>query len=341
VACTFSNVLVSGYAEGILFSDKRRFDTGAQALTQSLVITNSPAELPFETDQADNCQQLAFDGVSKTTLGWRASAGIVWNADCELLGIDLEVEVADNQAGKVVVLQPPIDNVILDVVAELAPNIPGTSLSLINYVQLEGNVVLGAGNLGDYTTKWGVFHDNDSFYATAGPVEQAVSGGMPFYQWIQQGPDHYSIYNPTPNGCVRVFFVNSALANAATWTWLESQTGAGNGYNVLVMYGTISSSNPGVTALFTTIPFRSMGVDMIVTGAGEMYERLQMSDGLVVINSGTGGRALYTGALTANSNSRKVIQNTIGFLRITASPVTCKVEFITQAGQTLDTYGLQ
>ena len=75
---------------------------------------------------------------------------------------------------------------------------------------------------------------------------------------------------------------------------------------------------------------------MLVTGAGAMYERLIDGKGFTSINIGSGGNELYDGALTIADNSKKTIQNTVGYVQLVVNPLRLELSFFDLDNNLLD-----
>ena len=106
------------------------------------------------------------------------------------------------------------------------------------------------------------------------------------------------------------------------------------------MYDTIATSQPGVTARFSDVPLRSWGVDLVLTGAGGIYERLVMPDGLTVINNPCGSGELYDGAVTPGSYTRRIVQGQLGYVALSVTALRLNVKFVTSTNTVLDVTNL-
>lgn len=357
VNIVLTNVASSGYAESYVYSDRVYADQGAVKVTNSNESLATPGDIPFnEPLSTDNCQQFTFNYQMSNANGYRATVGVGWDCDAELLNVRIETTTSDTYTHKVYDNVEQVPTVTLAHVSN-DYNVTASKTEFVRAIQLiEPTAVIGSGNHAespgeqaliesDIAPWWGNYHDAGKFFATPGPNEFATASGEPLYRWLRQGPSRYSAI---PFGeSVTLFFITSGYAEGSAQmteqlTWLRNSLGSSpTPYNIVVMYDTIESSNASVVTKFATTPFKSWGADVLLTGAGRMYERLVQPDGLVVINNGCGPTSLYTGSISAKSNSRVRVQNVVGYVKLTATPLRLTINFVgTDDSKVYDTTNL-
>ena len=354
VNAVLTNVASNGYAESYVYSDRVYATQGAVALLNSNESLATPGDIPFnEPLSVDNCQQATFNYQTTNANGYRATVGLAWDCSADLLEVRIETANAENYANKVKNDVVRVENEVLIHISNDCYVDP-TKTPFVDLIQtVEPTAVIGSGNHAIYPGDqpvieayvapwWGTYHNTGKFFATPGPNEFATVQGEPFYRWLRQGPDRWSI---TSFGAVNIYFLNSGYSEVSAemteqLAWLQlALANSTAAYNVVVMYDTVESSNPTVTTKLAATPFKSWGVQMILTGAGGMYERIVRPDGLVIVNNGCGGSGLYTGSLAVTANSRVREQNKVGYVKLTANPLRLTANFISN-GVTYDTTNL-
>jgi len=369
VNAEFTTTVTAGYAEAFVYSDRKYANTAACSLSPSDESFLTPGDLPFnEPLGADQCQLATFNYQTTNSNGYRATVGIGWDCNAELLNVRVGTVNEDSYTHGFVSLATPSQIVELIHVANdgVASNV---RYDLNAAMQIDEPVcVIGSGNHAsspgananidtDIRPYWGVYHTAGKFVAAPGPNELQTVNGEPFYQYMQQGPNHYSVHSFC-DGALRVFMLTSGYNASGTQVepsnldgptvetstqmqWLRRTLAENDqSFNVVCFYDTLGSSQPGVASRFTTIPFKSWGLDAILTGSGGLYERLVYSDGLVVINNGCGGVFPYNGPLAINDNSRVRVTGKNGYVRITISALRMTLQFVDTNGTIRDTTNL-
>lgn len=369
--CNFSNISEGGYVQAVAYTDRVPYFSGAQEISAEGVIITEPITVPFNTPLAKDVAQVTFGYQDQTKNGWRATAGVIWDASASLLEVGLETIESDSFANVPVQAQVPVTNLDLifvgnDGVSSAARREVLTAMQreAPDYILGAGNHAYNAGSTSDINTAlapyWNNYHEMPSgckFFAVPGAVDLDTTNGEPIYDWLRQAAEHYS-YRDFGEGVARVFFITAGYNSAGTqvepsnltaatiidsqqMVWLQTNLAASPArLNIVVWFNPQSSSNPTITPRLTDIPLHSWGADMLICGDSGMYERCVDQYGFVQITVGTGGAALYTGSLTPAADSKIAIQNTLGYLRMSASPLTAVCEFVDTAGTVLDSFVL-
>lgn len=356
VNAVLTNVASDGYAESYVYSDRVYATQGAVALTNSNESLATPGDIPFnEPLSVDNCQQATFNYQTTNANGYRATVGLAWSCDAELLEVRIETANSDTYAYKAKDDVTKVENSTFVHISNDAYVGPDKETFVGTIQKLNPTAVIGSGNhafspgtqawIESYVEPyWGAYHNSVRFFATPGPNEYATTQGEPFYRWLRQGPYRYS---RLAYESVSFYFITSGFAEGSPemteqLTWLQQSLAISTTpYNVVVMYDTVESSNANVNAKLTSTPFKAWGANVLLTGSGGMYERLVQPDGLVVINNSCGGVGLYNGTVTAKSDSRVRVQNTVGYVKISANPLRMTINFIASSdGRNYDTTNL-
>lgn len=362
----FSNIVESGYVESLVYSDRVYYNAGAQAITASEESALKPISVPFsQPNGGDDSQTRTFGYTDLTRLGWRATAGVAWNSDAELMEVGVVIQETESYAVDPAAVSQPIDNVTMILVGNdgsLSAN-RVTLNTAMQTVDVDSYIGCGQhtdvdGSTSDINTVmkpfWNVQRLANKFIAVPGGPDLDTTNGLPFYQYVQQGPNHYSKH--TYGTYVDVFCITSGYNSAGTQVeasnltqatiiaseqmqWLRTQLAASTAaYKIVIWYDTPYTSDPTITPRLVDIPLKAWGADLLVTGAGDMYERLVTEDAFTVVNVGTGGHSLYSGAVSVVPESRKIIQNTYGYLKIVANPLRLTCNFISTNNEQLDRF---
>lgn len=366
VYCNFGNIATDGYCAAIAYTDRVAYSAGAQGLEASNESLLTPVSLPYNSPTSYNgVQQRTFGFTPLTNSGWRVSAGILWDAAADLLELGIETEDNTGYANKPTQSTVPVADYVIAFTAN--DNILAATPVATIRGQNTFDMVIGGG---DHTVggtqnsintiaipHWDVNHVAGGFFAAPGEQELATTNGEPWYQYLLQGPDHYSKQSFT--SYLDVFFITAGyLANGTQvepsnltqatvlasqqMVWLRDELAASTArYKVVVWYNAAHTSNPYITPRLTEIPLESWGADLLLTGQGRMYERLVLDNGFVEINNGTGGGSLYTeDFLEVDAASKKIVQNTYGYVELTVNPLRLEIRFKNTAGELLDYYAL-
>ena len=361
----FSNIAESGYAETFIYSDNLYANVGAQRLVQSTSNDTTPTNLPYNTPiGGTQCQNASFNYMSQNARGWRAMIGVCWDADASILELGVKTTEDDSYTYPTPsVVTTQVENYVLAAIGNDGTATTGR-VALNKTIQKLGPAcVIGSGNHASYpgananigthwAPYWSVYHTADRFHAATGVNELATTNGEPWYRTLRQGPHHYSYKD---FDTTRVYFLTSGWARlnpypdpfpgppvqvepsnldgptielSTQMQWLKNTiAGSDKRFNIVCWFDAPYSSNPLVATQLSTIPLKSWGVDLLITGNGAMYERLTTPEGLTVINNGTGGGTLYTGALTLSPYSRYVKQGMFGFVKLVTNPLRLVATF--------------
>lgn len=302
---------------------------------------------------------------------YRVTPTLRWTGGAKLSRVLLETEVAAGQTNtpddySVEVNEP----VILAFIADDGV-VNATRTALNRQIRSINNLtaVIGAGdhayetgtqlevdtNLAPF---WGTLREAGQFYAVPGNHDLGTSNGAALYQFLRQTPTRYSVASFGAH--CDVFLFNSGFTTAgaqvdpdnldgatlATSTqakWLISALEASTARTKIVVWHhpayTSSSSYYGYSigvqmqALATLVA--RAGATAIISGHAHMYERL--FNEIPHFTVGTGGAALVSAGATLAVGSQKTL-SAYGYLRVTASPLRCKFEFIDTDGTTRDTF---
>jgi hypothetical protein len=147
-------------------------------------------------------------------------------------------------------------------------------------------------------------------------------------------------------GPVRCFMVDSHPAepdgrtvSSVQAAWLKERLAAATECWKLVFlnHPPYSSGDPSGSDLDLRWPFEAWGASAVFAGRDRHYERLQVG-GIPYFINGAGGAALSGFSKTPLPESVVRYNTYHGAIRIRASAVSMKVEFITQRGVTVDTF---
>lgn len=133
--------------------------------------------------------------------------------------------------------------------------------------------------------------------------------------------------------------VNSKAELDKQWTWLvDGVSKSKANYQVVVLHHPpfSSSSKHGSTKRYQWA-FRSMGVDLVLSGHDHTYERLEI-DGLNYVVDGTGGAKLYKCKKTLVEGSTGCIDKHFGALFLYASKYQLRGVFRNTKDKVLDTF---
>jgi hypothetical protein len=196
---------------------------------------------------------------------------------------------------------------------------------------------------------WNNQHEKGTFYAIPGPSELDTSVGEPFFQYVLQAPSRYSILSLA---AANFYLLNSgidssggqvepdnsdgsSLATSTQALWLESQVNANRAKFNFVLLGTPPrSSVDGLSsAAWNEVDYAGIGVDGVFSGQGS-YERIEDSRRVVFVNSGTGGEPLQTFGVVREDSAVRI--ESFGYTRITITPLSALIEFVSVDGEVLD-----
>jgi hypothetical protein len=301
---------------------------------------------------------LVFSLKQISELGTRLGTSISWNTDASLLSLALETDETGPTNVKAVQTNYVEAQKIILLGYDGVSNPSQASVNLL--IQKENpDYIIG---LGSHTSNgtassvvaylkahWNNQHEKGTFYAIPGPSELDTSVGEPFFQYVLQAPSRYSIL---PLAAANFYLLNagidssggqvepdntdgSALAMSTQALWLDTQVRNNRAKFNFVLLGTPPRSSVSglASADWNEVDYAGIGVDGVFSGQGA-YERIEDSRRVVFINSGTGGKTLQTFG-TARLDSAVRISS-FGYTRITLTPLSALIEFVSIDGEVLD-----
>ena len=366
IDCDFSNIITDGYVEAVAYSDRVPFFSGAQLIKASDEVTNTPIVPPFNVPISSNgTAQPTFNFLDDTRNAWRATAGIIWNADAALLEVNVTFIESDSYTKHPAEPTVPIDNTtILAIGNDGVVNDERINVNL-NMRATEGDyTIINAGDMAFSTGSqadidlnlapyWNPVKELGRFLGVHGAVDLDTDNGEPLYRWLRQGPNHYSRH--MLSSYVEVFLITAGFntthsqvepSNTTAPTiiaseqmqWLKNALADSTAtQRIVVWYNAQYSSDSSVIPELTDIPLKAWGATLLITGAGHTYERLELDSGLTELNIGTGGNDVYTGPTTPIAQSRRIVQ-AFGFVKLKISPLRITGKFVAMGGDVLDQF---
>lgn len=367
VNAIFGNITQNGYAQAIVHTD--RFQADGPVISVDAPHDDEllePSSIPFNIVSDDtNTVPCTFDFSTSAKNGYRAGAGILWDAKADLLSIAVDiVGFNGNQALPaipVVVNEPKMiyfvgaDGVISNDRAKLGTLLVAKNADM--YVGL-GNHVANTGTEEEIATyakpQWDFKRRNANFIAAAGVKERAYRNAERWFQYLRQGPTRYNVHSIAP--FVDVFIINDgfdatgliqsdpdnldkpALVDCQQFVWLRSALAYSKATWKIIVSHTPVVSSGGDNAALKTIPFRAWGAHAIISGKYGFYERLITSDGLVHFNCGTGGQNLAATVPSKSPDSKVLLMQIFGALRLYATPLQLNFSFLSHDGKYHDAF---
>lgn len=174
------------------------------------------------------------------------------------------------------------------------------------------------------------------------------------HDWVPGYPDPYlSYFNPPGNGRyytlergpVALFCLDSMPgepdgidADSVQGRWLEAALGASTApWKIVVMHHAPFSSGYHGGSAWMQWPFAQWGAQLVLAGHDHTYERIER-DGVVYVVNGLGGGARYAPGFFPAEGSRLFFNADHGAMIVTADRQRLGWQFITQAGQVVDTF---
>lgn len=369
---TSSDVVMSdaqstGYVEVVAYSDRTPYFSGAQFIDDAYdtVVTPFIPPFPGPINSGANAQY-TFDFTAQTPNGWRATAGVIWNAKASLVEMSINLAESDTEANAPMTASAPIDNTELILIGNdglVTDSRTNVNLNiraiLFDRVLNAGNIAYTSGTASDITTNtepaWEQVRVAGKFLGVHGAVDLDTVNGEPLYQWLRQGAAHYTRH--VIGTFVEVFCITAGYNSAGTQVepanldgatielstqmqWLKANLASSTAVHKIVLwFDPPYTSNGTVTPRLVDIPIYAWGATLLVCGGGGIYERLIQSTGLSQLNIGTGGASIYTGDLTIVDESRATAQ-VAGFVKLSLSPLRVVGQFVSEGGDILDTFVL-
>lgn len=200
-----------------------------------------------------------------------------------------------------------------------------------------------AGFIGNYQGAYG-----------SGAAEARFFPVLGNHDWVPGYPEPYlSYFNPPGNGRyyrfdrgpVAFFCLDSMPgepdgidADSTQGLWLQAELSASAApWKVVVFHHAPFSSGHHGSSTWMQWPFAAWGAQLVFAGHDHTYERIER-DGIVYVVNGLGGGARYAPGFAAAEGSRLFFNADHGAMIVTATAQRFGWQFVTQAGQVVDTF---
>lgn len=194
------------------------------------------------------------------------------------------------------------------------------------------------------------FDDGDTVTDLARYFEFFSRPSSPLYYDVKIGPVHFffvNSYGYGPNsgetgpggsaiagtGATSPTGDSDLSSTGTQGSWLQTALGASDcPFRVVVWHHPPATSEntkkPGYSVM--DWPLYTWGADLLICGHSHMYERINMSDGHVLVTVGTGGHSLRSIAATAVSGSQAYYDDDYGALKVSATATALNLQFYSQ-----------
>lgn len=204
----------------------------------------------------------------------------------------------------------------------------------------------------NYRGSYGRGSDTQRFFPTLGNHDWRTPNAKPYLDYFTlPGNERYYTFTQGP---VQFFAIDSdnkepdldfvsgstSTASSPQGKWLKNALAASTAQWKIVYFhhAPYSSGNVHGSAPFMQWPFKEWGADAVFAGHVHNYERV-VRDGVPYFVNGSGGRDLV-GFTTPVQGSKLRYNDDYGAMRVDASGAAITFQFITRAGELIDTYTL-
>ncbi|MGI4967704.1 MAG: metallophosphoesterase [Janthinobacterium lividum] len=197
----------------------------------------------------------------------------------------------------------------------------------------------------NYKGRYGPKTYSDRFFPSLGNHDYYTRNGEAYRDYFTL-PGNGRYYDFV-RGDVHFFALDSDPAEpdgvsvtSAQARWLQTALAASNSrWNVVYLHHAPYSSGPHGSTAALQWPFRAWGASVVLAGHDHNYERL-VSDNLVYVVNGLGGRSLYQTTKPRISQSKVYFNKDYGALRLEATPDSLTMQFFTRQQVLVDSYVL-
>lgn len=197
--------------------------------------------------------------------------------------------------------------------------------------------------IGFYKGRYGTGAPTNRFFPVLGNHDWDL--GMPHaYLDYFTLPDPYRYYTFAWQN-IRFFALDSALdepdgvrAESKQAQWLQRELAAAQEHwKIVVLHHPPFSSGLHGSSAWMQWPFAELGVDLVLGGHDHSYERIT-HDRLSYLINGLGGGSRYAPGATVLAGSEMFYNKNHGALRIEITATSIVSQFVTRAGEVIDTY---
>jgi hypothetical protein len=196
-----------------------------------------------------------------------------------------------------------------------------------------------------YVGSYGAGSSINRFFPSLGNHDWGTPGAKPYLDYFTlPGNERYYDFTWGP---VHFFAIDSdfdepdGVSSTSTQAqWLQSALGSSTvAWKLVYMHHPPYSSGPHGSSTRMQWPYQAWGVDAVLVGHDHVYERI-IRNGFPYFVNGLGGSARYSFG-TPISGSQVRYNADHGAMLVEATPTTITFQFISRAGEVIDTYSLQ
>ncbi len=195
-----------------------------------------------------------------------------------------------------------------------------------------------------YKGSYGPGAEVNRFFPCLGNHDLLTGSGQPYFDYFTL-PGNQRYYDFTW-GPVHLFALDDldsepdgVGASSTQAEWLKAGlAGSDSAWNIVYMHYPPYSSGLHGSTDWARWPYKEWGADAVLAGHDHTYERLEV-DGLTYFVNGVGGGGIYY-FFNILAGSEVRYNAAYGAMRIEATESSLKFEFITTAGEVVDSYEL-
>jgi tartrate-resistant acid phosphatase type 5 len=193
-----------------------------------------------------------------------------------------------------------------------------------------------------YTGSYGTGADENRFFPTLGNHDWNTSGAQPYLDYFDL-PGNERYYEFT-RGPIHFFALDSDSrepdgvgSGSVQGAWLQEKLAAATlPWKIVYMHHPPYSSGLHGPVDWTRWPYQEWGATAVLSGHDHTYERLSI-DGFPYFVNGLGGGAVYAFPIISEGSVVRY-NDDYGAMLVIATPQAITFQFITRAGEVIDTY---
>jgi tartrate-resistant acid phosphatase type 5 len=195
-----------------------------------------------------------------------------------------------------------------------------------------------------YNGSFGPGAEINRFFPSLGNHDLITDNGQPYYDFFSL-PGNERYYDFTW-GALHLFALNNIEsevdgvgASSVQAEWLkDGLAGSTSPWNIVYMHYPPYSSGLHGSTDWARWPYKEWGADVVLSGHDHTYERLE-EGGLTYFVNGVGGGAIYNFTNILDGSQMRYNAD-YGAMRIEVTDSYLHIEFITQAGELVDSFEL-